>query len=168
MTENDFKIIECELEIKLPECYKQVILEGKFKKTKRGEVIFDSPQKIIQTNTRLRNKGIHGSESLYHNHLAISYDKENGGAYDFIDVNDETCNVYMANRTISWRYNPENLRTNSRFVTLDKYINLFLPMFSFELEDRADVKTENEKNALILEVWKQAYDIVQANKKNKS
>lgn len=110
MRQEDFDLIERELEITLPESYKKAALEARISKTRNPSRFYNDPQKVISTNKRLREKGIHG-KLLKKEHFVFGYEKHRAEYY-FLDTIANDGIVYEADRTKTWQYTPEDISYN--------------------------------------------------------
>lgn len=131
MTCEDFALIEKALDIVLPERYKKIALEAPLKDTAYSDAFYDDPQKVIRTNLRLRKNGIYGSEPLRKNHLVVGFCL---GNYAYIDVSSDEDVHYLADRTKTWHYTPEDKTHNSMRITLQSYIDFKLLFHKSDME----------------------------------
>lgn len=156
MKQKDFRLIEEELGIALPETYKRAALEARISKTRHPSRFYDDPFKIIRMNKRLREKGMYG-QPLRENHLIIGYEQD-GGVYYFIDVNAEIGNVYQADRTKGWKYSPDDLSNNAMkaYSTIEKYIDFMCDLNAMvensEKNPRPE-QTDEEKQKMIADFF---------------
>ena len=92
MTQNDLIYIENELNISIPDRYREIALNPILDKLKNSrfepDILYSDPKKLVKANQRLRKNGIYGSEPLRSNHLIIGY---SGFElyYIYIDVSEE-------------------------------------------------------------------------------
>ena len=116
MIQNDLIYIENELNISIPDRYREIALNPILDKLKNSrfepDILYSDPKKIVKANQRLRKNGIYGSEPLRSNHLIIGY---SGFElyYIYIDVSEERDVLYSARRAKWKKYTPDNPEINS-------------------------------------------------------
>ena len=155
MKQEDFVLIEQELGIILPECYKKAATEAKISRTRHPSRFYDDPRKVVSTNKRLRQKGLYG-QPLRENHFVIGYDSD-GGDYYFIDLNFKDGHVYLANRTKTWKYTPEDISFNeSPYNSIDKFVDFMCDLNAMvensEKNPRPE-QTDEEKQKMIADFF---------------
>ena len=155
MKQEDFVLIEQELGITLPESYKKAALESKISKTRQPSRFYDDPRKIISTNKRLRERGLYG-EHLKKEHFVFGY-RSDGGQYYFIDLNFKDGHVYLANRTKTWKYTPEDISFNeSPYNSIDKFVDFMCDLNAMvensEKNPRPE-QTDEEKQKMIADFF---------------
>ena len=122
MTHDDLAFIERELQIKLPDSYKEAALEGRMFNRYERHIFYSDPKKFVSVNKRLRNKGLHG-QKWKDNFIAFGYDKKLAASYYFMDVNSTDGHAYAADRTKTWRYNPKDISQNNQGWTIASFID---------------------------------------------
>lgn len=91
MDEKDFKIIEKELKIQLPNFYKEIFIKKKYKKLKINN-LFMNVNDIVEYNLQLLNDG-YMSKKWSKNYFVIGSTRENN--YTLIDLNNkETIKIF--------------------------------------------------------------------------
>jgi hypothetical protein len=155
MRNEDIQYIENSLCVKLPESYKKAVLEAKMVASKTPSLLYDDAKKVISVNKRLRNKGIYG-QPWKENHFVIGYDSD-GGDYYFIDLNLDNGHVYLANKTKTWRYSPEDISNNeSPYPSIDKYVKhmrILSDMVINREKNPQPEQTEEEKQKMIADFF---------------
>lgn len=165
MTNEDFVLIEKELDIILPERYKKIALEAPLKDTAYSDAFYNDPQKVIKTNLRLRKYGIYGSKPLRKNHLVVGFD----GYYMYIDISSDEDVYYMANRTKKWCYTPDDNSHNSMLVALRGHIDTYLVFHESDMrrKNHCEMEYPTEKVNEILNSWREE-NISRQSKANES
>ncbi len=155
MKQEDFALIEQGLEITLPESYKKAAVEAKISKTKHPSQFYDEPHKVISTNKRLREKGLYG-QLLRKNHYVIGYERD-GSDYYFIDLNLENGPVYLANKTKTWKYTPEDIINNeSPYNSIDEFVDFMCDlnaMVENSTKNPRPEQTDEEKQKMIADFF---------------
>lgn len=166
MTEQDFLMIEKELDITLPERYKKEAREAVLRNTRYSNALWDDPKKIIKTNLRLRKNGIYGSEPLRNYHLVIGFIFDH---YAYINVSSDEDIQYQTDRTKTWRYAPDDSSTagNTMMCTLHSYVEHYMDFHRSDEKRKQNPSpqyTEEEKKQMMIDFFSQINQAMESNK----
>ena len=137
MKKSEIEIIEKELNIALPEYYKNELKKETLAYYDDRDFLFYDYKKLIRTNKRLREKGYRG-ERFIPNHFVIGSDYQ--GSYNFIDVTKNTSKVYKVDRNQYFRYSANN-PTKWR-ESFDEYI--YIAKLLKEIRDDVTILLETD------------------------
>ncbi len=119
------KKIEEELKIRLPESYKNVVLNNPYGDELKYDIIskhfYDDPDKLIKINKRLRKQGLQKREWLDNLFAIAYYDSD----YTFIRIDEGKESIYIADRG-TYKYNPSNLKDNLFKESYEAYLATFV------------------------------------------